>query len=61
MELITIKEAADILKLNEKTVINYLNDGKLTKFRGPEGTGPVRVSLDEVKNFFRPEPRPTEA
>ena len=54
MRLITIKEAAEILRVNPKTVIRYLDENKLTKYRTPDGSGPVRLSEEEVQKFFRP-------
>ena len=54
MRLITIKEAAEILRVNPKTVIRYLDENRLTKYRTPDGNGPVRLNEEEVRNFFRP-------
>lgn len=56
MELITIRQAAEMLDLKPRTIISYLEKGILTKFRGPDGSNAVRLSADEVKNFFRPSP-----
>jgi len=55
MELMTKKEAAAFLKVAARTIDYYIERGKLTAFR-PNGdaSGPVRLSAEEVRNFFRP-------
>ena len=59
MEFMTVKQAAEALLLSERTIHTYLEKGILTKYRGPSGADPVRLDAEEVKNFFRPEPKIT--
>lgn len=59
MEFMTVKQASELLLLSERTIHTYLEKGILTKYRGPEGADPVRLDAEEVKNFFKPEPKIT--
>lgn len=56
MSEMTIEEAAVYLNVSPQTVRNYISKNMLTPLFGPLGKGPgkpVRVSSEEVKNFFR--------
>jgi len=54
MELFTKADAAEYLKVSQRTIDNYIQRGLLTALR-PSGdlSGPVRLSAEEVRNFFR--------
>ena len=52
-ELMTLQEAAEYLRVTEKTVINYADKGWLTPLTVPEGRGPIRFRTEEVKNLFK--------
>lgn len=51
----TIREAAEYLKVTVQTVRNYIDRGWLVPLSGPTGRGRgklVRLSAREVQNFF---------
>ena len=56
MNLITVKEAAAILNVSERTVHNYLDQGKLREYRSEILPRAVRLDEHEVRNllFFAP-------
>lgn len=58
MELLTKKEAAEILKVTERTIDNYVAQGILQAYY-PGGTGgkAVRFKRAEIENFFQPSPQ----
>lgn len=51
LEMYTIKEVAEILKISEGTVRNYLSSGKVkyVKFLGN-----VRITKEELENHIKP-------
>ena len=52
--LLTIKEAADFLKLKPQTVRNYISRGFLPVRRNSE-TGTVRIHREDLENWLQPE------
>jgi len=50
-ELLTLKEAAALLRVSTKTVYRYLSKGKLPGLRTPGGVW--RVRADSVHALFR--------
>jgi excisionase family DNA binding protein len=53
-QLITIKEAAEIMKVGRTTINRWINEGKLKKVKIGTGTnGAVRLIRDEVETFIR--------
>ncbi len=58
MELLTVHEAAKLLKLNPITVRRFIAQGRLPAVRAGKG---VRVSKEAVDQFITPvEPKPTK-
>lgn len=57
MELVTKKEAAEFLRVTERTVDNYVIQGLLTAYYpGGIAAKTVRFRLEDLKNFFKPSP-----
>lgn len=57
MELLTKKEAAELLKVTERTIDNYVAQGMLIAYYpGGAGGKTVRFKRAEVENFFQPSP-----
>lgn len=56
-QYLTKKEAAEVLKVSERTIENYAAQGFLTPLY-PKGTPGKKVVFDakEVENFFSPVP-----
>jgi excisionase family DNA binding protein len=53
-QLITIKEAAAIMKVGRTTINRWIKEGKLKKVKIGTGTnGAVRLRRDEVETFIR--------
>ena len=55
MEYLTLKQAAEILQVKERTVRQYIYDGKLKAANlGSEGPGKrYRIPRQEVDNFIQ--------
>ncbi len=56
MNLITVKEAAAILNVSERTVHNYMESGKLQEYRSEMLPRAVRLNEEQVRSllFFVP-------
>ena len=50
-ELLTLREAAKLLRVSRKTVYRYLSEGKLPGLKTPGGVW--RVKADSVHSLFR--------
>jgi excisionase family DNA binding protein len=49
-EFATVKQAAEILQVDEKTVRRMLNDGRLVKVKLAEGpSGAVRIPMESLR------------
>lgn len=50
MEMYTVKEVAELLKLSEGTVRNYLSDGKIKHIKV---FGNTRITKEELEKHYR--------
>lgn len=50
-ELLTITEAAELLKLSEKSVRRYITDSHLIAYQA--GPGNIRIRLIDLQNIIR--------
>ena len=52
----TIKEVAEILKVNERTISRWISDGKIQAVKiGGQGKGkPTRISEKEIEKLIKP-------
>lgn len=61
-EYATVREAAAILKVSEKTIYRMLDDGRLRRVKLRSGpTGPVRIPMEDIRALKDPYVAPSEA
>ena len=51
VELVSTKEAARLLSVTQKTILNMIHDGRLSATKLGNATSPWRIRKDSIKIF----------